>query len=391
MGGDQSVDPQQAAPSYPLVDPAWWRAALSSSEQPLELELISIKLREAASRGADEARSRVLSLLADTTSALLEPDDWSEPFRPMASVGGRRSILPSDLDQAQLSSLAAIADLLDPQDPAALRARVFDVCWLYREPRDIRMAQRAIEAYTEGSLADSERGGLRTGWSRGLDLAVRLRQVGIRDALRDRIIERLSQATVEDGFFAIDLCELLREFRLVGRDQAASFGERSVALAAAARSAGNPRLEQAWEEEAATWYTRAGLTDEACACVARMAESSAAEAALVRMDSGRAVAAEFHVEQALKFLSRLPRSYLKAQGLDRRLRELREELGEDRQTILESMTAVETEPVDISELVAAARRHVTGLEAEPALLAFASLWSGPSLSIRPSERHRYCG
>src|SRR5580700_778574 len=82
------------------------------------------------------------NLLHGVFGFLFKPNDASAPFHPMAVWDGRRSMIPTDLGDDQLSLLAGLADSVN--DPE-FRARILDVLWLRR--RDARAARGAVEAY----------------------------------------------------------------------------------------------------------------------------------------------------------------------------------------------------------------------------------------------------
>jgi hypothetical protein len=75
---------------------------------------------------------------------LFRPHNASAPFQPVAVWDGRRSMIPSDLGDEQLSLLAGAADSVD--DPE-FRARILDVLWQRR--RDVGAARGTVEAYLQ--------------------------------------------------------------------------------------------------------------------------------------------------------------------------------------------------------------------------------------------------
>ena len=82
------------------------------------------------------------NLLQAVFGFLFQPNNASAPFRPMSVWEGRRSMIPSDLSDQQLSVLAQAAESVD--DPE-FRARILDVLWLRR--RDVSAARAAVDAY----------------------------------------------------------------------------------------------------------------------------------------------------------------------------------------------------------------------------------------------------
>lgn len=97
----------------------------------------------AAREAGDMSSADALHILAGMASYHFVPDDRVEPFRPMAIMDGRRSLIPSDLLAAQVDVLAEVgADIGHP----ALRARVNDVC-RHLNRKDVAAGLRAVDAY----------------------------------------------------------------------------------------------------------------------------------------------------------------------------------------------------------------------------------------------------
>ena len=93
------------------------------------------------------------NLLQSVFSFHFKPGNASEPFGPISAIGQKRSMIPSDLTEDQLSALAATIELID--DPE-YRARISDVLWLRRH--DAAVARVAVNAYLQSGsrLEDPE-------------------------------------------------------------------------------------------------------------------------------------------------------------------------------------------------------------------------------------------
>jgi hypothetical protein len=100
------------------VGSAWWRNSQMSSLPAQRGGLAALVMASDAGRRS--------------SAAMLRPNRWNEPFEPVATLGGRRSSLPSDLDADDIALLSRIAHLMDDTDHASLRARVCDVSWSRR-------------------------------------------------------------------------------------------------------------------------------------------------------------------------------------------------------------------------------------------------------------------
>jgi hypothetical protein len=360
--------------SEPEIDPSWWRDTVNTESQLLS---ISRLILEAARDATGKPSEPVLRVLSDATSAMLRPNRWNEPFEPFATLGGRRSSLPSDLDANDLALLSRIAHLMDDTDNASLRARVCDVSWFYGNRADVALLDRAIAAYTAVPLTlDAWYAEGRNAWERALELAVRRGEGGYAQiqAMASALLDRLRSGEDASGYFGIQLSEMIRGRGLAPKDETGQLAMLCVQRASDAREAANWRVVQGWEQEAALWFRGLNLRDEASAAQARLAESFISEADDRRQGvGGDASTASHFVELALKILLEIPRTYRTAHTLDTRIADLRRVLAEDRQVLLEGMVPMHGGSVDLTEQVADARRRVDGRDKVAALGALGML------------------
>ena len=133
----------------PEIDPAWWKPALEADDL-IEAdwrppEVTSRHLAQLARNAPESTVQRdVLVALAVASSAMLDPENWNEPFKPMWVMNGQRSELPTDLTEEQFQLLAkALPSIGHP----LLRARVADVLWCFRDRSSSEWVGMAVDAY----------------------------------------------------------------------------------------------------------------------------------------------------------------------------------------------------------------------------------------------------
>jgi hypothetical protein len=356
------VDDATQAITEAQIDPAWWTSTFDQSAAEFEQPEALAHGFESASRqlGIDPLRRQVLEALAIATSAMLDPDNWQEPFKPAMQFDGRRSALPADLTPDQLGLLARIAALIT-QLP--LRARVADAAWVYGDRKRIDLLDLAIDAYRSCPVEREHWFSVgEESWRRAFQLAKRLGKRGAvtTEPMCDSLRDLLLNASTSDGFFAESVSHLLAENCRVPVDIARRLGDRFVQMAAEALPS-NPRLSRHFEREANAWLRRAGDVDAAHDCTARIAETfMAAAEATMAADESRALVATLELEQAIATINSLPRSYRKTKGLDVRLVELRAKLDDTREATLEAMVTITGESIDLTQPVAHAEAAVSG-------------------------------
>lgn len=345
------------------IDPGWWSAAfedLSAGEyEPPEMLFYRITpLAEQA--GIGEFQKMVLEVLARASSAMLKPDDWSEPFSPAMEFGGRRSVIPADLTKEEVAVVARLAPLVDRPE---LRARLADVAWVYGDRSNVTLLDLAIDAYRAAALTDNVWfGGGKDAWQRAFELARRRGDAGREriDEMTADLVAHVLSGTVEDRFRIPDCAAMARGHGRVSKTQRGDVAQSLLRLAASALEA-DPRLSRHLDREAAKWLA-ADDPDAVHAATDRIARTYIAEAdarGAAEPVSGAAVAGTF-IEKAIANFRSLPRSYRDANRIDDLISDLRERLHASRETTLENMMHISSDPIDLTDYVSYARERVSG-------------------------------
>ncbi|MEV0660823.1 DUF4209 domain-containing protein [Actinomadura luteofluorescens] len=368
-------------------DPAWWSTPLEGEgddEFHDDLLLMSRRFEAALQEpNLGDTQRDVLVALATVTSALLDPHNWQEPFSPAMQIAGRRTALPSDLDASQMAMLARLAPLIEPP---MLRARVADVAWFYGDRSKVELIDIAIAAYRSCPLEPQAwgRNSLES-WTRAFQLAKRRGPASkaIIHEMCQQLQERVLDSQSADGHMVASLSDLLASNCRLGRDVALQIARKLVSLA---REVGDDelRLLRHYEREAIRWFRRAGDAIAANDCIARVAESYASEAQQhLALEVSNSQAAGLALEKAIAAIRGLPTAYRRQHDLDSRLEELQAHLATTRIATLEAMIHFESDPVDLTDQAAAARRKVSGRERFEALVQFAR-----QVSLTDPERAR---
>lgn len=301
------------------------------------------------------------NLLHGVFGFLFQPNNASAPFQPVAVWGDRRSMIPSDLGEEQVSLLAGAADSVD--DPE-FRARILDVLWLRR--RDASAARGAVEAYLQsGSRLEHPEH-----WVPSMhryERAVRLAyQVEAKGDLPKKALAHLEARVLHyDGsdplYFTLKALELLAEFSFGDSRKLAEIAAR---VGAAARVAGN--LERARKYLGVQARLLKNARDPEGAEAVRVTEAEClADEAEQRERSGSSIAAHHFWEQAINAFRERPTLRAKVPELQRRLATAGE-------GALREMTR-HTVNIDLSEPIAATRKAMSGLSLEDAFLTFATI------------------
>jgi hypothetical protein len=349
-------------------------------------------LSEAARSAIEQRRNnhgKVLWLLADACSMMLSPSSHNEPFKPYAVFHDRRSVIPDDLPEADITFFAQIVDEIDDN---WLKARLADLVWLKGNPRNTAFALKAIDGYRGLPLnVDTWIHGGRDCWPRAISLA-RMLKAGAGDRLEQMeasIIVAFNTATRADGFLGLWLADLLRSNGL-GREHRTDVAGKLEALAHEFDREGDLHRAREYFSAAAEWHK--AIPDEAKAAemTVAVAEGWVKEAvARSASDNPSHMAAASFYENAIQTYRMIPRAERSTHRVDERIAELRGQLNESGERSIGEMGVIRTPGVDISQLAEKARKSVTGLSAQEALLAFANLHRGANAEeLRSSALER---
>lgn len=358
-------------------DASWWEA-VTQSEDVADFEaaeLLHFRLADLAqdaheSEGSCSVRARTLTALARATSAMLNPDSWDEPFSPAMESGGSRTVIPSDLDAAELTLLAQALPMIEP---VVLRARVADVVWTYRFPRDPAVALMAADAYLAVPLTwDAWVRSGRDSYRRVVELARRQGKPGA--AVLETLTAALEAFLASEGatgFLQAQVSEVLRSAGKTTLERASALGHRLEELAS--NTTRGSRAERALLREASAWWNRGQRDEDACRCQALLADSYATEAEMRMAGGHSALVAGGPLEKSVEALRLLPRKYRIAHRLEEVIKQRQQRLRELRELSLEEMTPIEQEPIEIYEVVQKAKDRVLGLDRTAALLVFSRI------------------
>jgi hypothetical protein len=356
-----------------------WKSAIASSEREGYSSMWQ-SLSAAARSAIEEGRiseGKVLWLLADACSMMLNPGSTNEPFKPiMLMMNGKRSALPEDFQQSDVELFSLVVEEVDD---VRLQARLADLVWLLASPRSPKHALLAIDAYrripldTKTWVHDA-----RECWERAISLSQML-GTGAGERIKEieaAITSAFEVAKEEDGFLALWLADLLAANHL-GHGKGTDIAKRLESLARSFDVKGNPHHAREFFAASAKWFQKVGDVPKATEMTVFVAENWVKQA-VARISSDKPsymVAASFY-ENAIQTYRSIPRSERAAHRVDERIAELHKSLSEAGKRSLDEMSVISSPAIDITHLIENARDAVRGKSAIDALTAFANIYPG---------------
>ena len=323
-------------------------------------EVFSARAEEAEKAGENRAAT-AWRLLRNLVQVMLQASDRSEPFRPWLEMQGRRTLVPTDLNDTTVPAVYALAkQVSDPE----LRARLMDTIWDAR--RDHLAAREAIQCYLQSAarLMDPEQ------WppyvercERALRLAKHIRDDDLQDKVLSEIEDRVLELDGTDPLYMTNrLMELLIEFDRGDPERMSAIAEKAASLAEGSKEFDKARSHL---ENLVRWSRMSKNAEAERGAKIRIAASYEHQSQLRSSDGDHLVAAHW--------LERAHEVYRSISGMRDKTAEVYQRLRETQRHAADSMKKISTGPVDVSEGVKKARERVSGLAFREALLALATV------------------
>ncbi|TFW31755.1 DUF4209 domain-containing protein [Massilia horti] len=331
------------------------------------------KAADEAKAAGDEAKARALGFMAAICSMMLTPSEKAAPFQPMLVIGGRRTMIPDDLSQADIDLLGSFCAEVKND---LLRARLADLVWMKDRRKGIGFARTAIDGYRTHPIdADTWHISGQAVWHRALQLAISIGAGAENRAteIESTLLGAFDNAHGADGIEPLwyvrplfvekrarpEASRIAGEFERIGRERLA---------------AGNGFAAESFFQEAERWFERAHLPEKQAGVLAMLASSYAdlAEA------SGSAIARQEFITRAIATYRQVPGQYRAEHKVEETIDTLRAKLAAAGRLALGEMKLIKGPTIDLTKFVEQSMRAVTGKTPLDALLAFCALHPFPN-------------
>ena len=335
---------------------------------------------KAALDSGSAAQARVLWLLADCSSMMLKPASQNSPFGPMCQFDDRRSAMVEDFEPSDLEVLGEVVGLIRNDD---LRARVSDILWLARKPRQFQDGLQAAESYSTRLLDhESWYRSSAESFERGIVLCRQLGSAAL--PILERIEEKLAigglASTQAQGLYGVQVFALLLRCQLLRSERNELVVTHLRTLIDGFRGdRDHGRMREAAEVLQNLLGRLNGYEDEIQTLQVSIAESWASQAEDTATPAiASNIAGVSYCNNAIQAFREIPRNKRTSLGVDERILELRSQLAASGIGALDEMGQFESEGIDISDLVKNAISQVEGRSVWNALYGLAHIAQPPS-------------
>lgn len=366
-----------------------WRDALENAREESYCSYWQAlsKAAQNANEATEAEKRKVLWLLADACSMMLKPESHQNPFRPMISSAGGRSALPEDFDDSDISFFE---NMLNEIDDVRLKARLSDILWLIRSPKNVEHAKTAIDAYLQFSLEpDSFFKDGKDAWKRAIKLALML-GAGANDKVEhiwNTLVQTFKALESTENAHGAFLSDLLDEREFGEREpEFEEIAEKLEALAGGLRDKRNFYLERKYYERAIIWQQKLNNETEVYRLITQVAESYTSEAQF-RIEGERPshLVARQLLEEAIQTYRSIPRQHRQDYSVDEKIAELRQKMSESNELALSELSEISTEEADISSFVERSKNLVSNKAFPEVLFALSNVCSGVDVDKIRSE------
>lgn len=321
----------------------------------------------------DSKAAKIFRLFADACSMRLSDEDSAQPFQPLFVVDGKRTPLPEDFSNNDLTFLSTVVEEIE--EPL-LQARIADLLWTAASKKNFKMALLAIDAHQKIPFREAINFQEDvTCLQRAIHLAKQLGPVARENlaSIENKAFQKFQDSSVNDKYIPLKLARLLRIMDL-GKSKEELIATKLKDLAAEFES----RLEflnaRDYYQEAFSWYYRAEIFLNAWESIVSCAESSVKEAhRVVTPPNENFFVAARHFETAIHKLRSIPKTDRQHFSVDERLKELHREMSDAQQKSYNELTTIESPAIDVSELINKSKKNVKGKSLFEAILSFSKL------------------
>lgn len=318
--------------------------------------------------------SQILDLLARATSMTLVANSINDPFKACFQnfQAGRRSALPEDFTSEELSFFENI--LSDVNEPW-LKARLADLLWLLRKPKNPEHAKIAIDFYVFQSIDDETwHRDVNVCWERAARLCMQIGDYDRLSEIKNKLFAAFCAEYPRSKYMTLWIAGLLDKLKIDSdlKEAMATFLHKK---ANDLKEDGDFNSARSYFELASKKYQQCSDEQKWLECLLAIAECFELEAD--SRSSGSNMVANSFYENAIQAYRRIPNRHRESHDVEGKIAAVRTKIRVTGKASLDEMALVSTPGIDISDIAKQAIDHVAGKHSvEEALMYFSGVFSG---------------
>ena len=317
----------------------------------------------------NEKIGKVLWLLSDISSFVIQPEHAQEVFSPCVIMQGKRSAIPEDFNESDLAFFESIVEICSD---FRLKARIADTLWYLK--RGFKYIKIAIENYIKFPLDPAS---LHVDTQNSIERAIRLsistKQNDLLEVIQHILKQTFRESKIEDNFH----CDHINDLLLISNiDINSNLGiiQKLEEFAQEFENKREWRIAREYYQAAKKWFEKLSEINNINRLTMKVAETFVSEAQS-RKDS-QMVAAKFY-ENAIQEYRSIPNAQRPALNIDDRIQEIYQLMVSSNKLVHGELQQIETEGFDISKLINASIKRIENKDFEEALVIFANITTNP--------------
>lgn len=329
------------------------------------------------SDAGQEAQANILELLGRASSMKLTPGSLNDPFKPLFQdfQADTRSALPEDFTTDELAFFEII---LNEVDETWLRARLADLLWLIRKPKNPDHAKIAIESYIVHAIdPETWHRGINHCWERAVRLAMQVRNFDKLNEIKSKLFSAFVIEYPSSKFMSLWLAGLLDRLN-IDHDFRENIAARLFQIGDDQKNTGDFNAARSYFELAAKKYQQCDDEKGWLKSLVSIADCSEQEAD--SRSAGSNMVANTFYENAIQAYRRIPAKHRSTYNVDNKIQLIRKKITDTGKASLDEMSLIKMPGIDISDMAESSIAHVSGKQSlEEALMYFTGLYSGPEI------------
>ncbi|MEJ5037445.1 DUF4209 domain-containing protein, partial [Acinetobacter johnsonii] len=338
------------------------------------LNQVAVKMEEL---GRDNC-SNTIKLLSNVSSMYLDANIINAPFKPayIDYINNRRTF---DLEDISKAHIDLFEEIINEVKNKFLYARLADLLWLLKTPRNPSYATKAIDAYISREINhDTWHKGARIEIERALQLCFQINDQERKNIIKEKLYKAHSAVCPESKFFSLWVADLMDRLK-IDDDIRKDIGERLINIANIHKDNNDYMAAMPYFELAAKKFKQVSNIDKEVKCLISIAECHENEAE-TKVENNNLVANSFY-EDALQAYRKIPKRHRAKYRVEQKLDEIQQKITSSGKAAIAEMAIIQIESSDISEMINLAINHVSGKSnSYLALLYLAGLSGVPNYS-----------
>jgi len=314
--------------------------------------------------------SKVFYLLRNACSMALKPGSLNEPYEAGCIRGDCRLAILEDFTERDLEFFESI---LDEITDCRLKSRIADILWILKIPKNIKFLEIAVNEYSKISLEPSSLNQFKIDvFERAIRLS-RLSKITKNQyvEISNQILECFNKAEPTDRYYCLRISYLLDIVEL-SRKLQPSIAEKLENFADAFTKEKEFIAAIDYYQESQKWHKKLKNSRKIAETALKMANIL-----IEKAKESSAISSKIDLEQALKELRGVPKKDRNELGIDQKIDEIRKLMGQNNQDIINEMSLIATDKIDISRYQNNAKLAVKGKRLSEAVLCLANITANP--------------